>query len=310
MKILITGALGHIGSYIIRKLSIDFPNSKLILVDNLMTQRYSSLFDLPKNLNYKFIEADVLDINLSNILKDVNYLIHLSAITDATSSFEKSDKVENNNLNGTKRIALSCLENKVKLIHISSTSVYGTKKKLVDENCSLEDLNPQSPYASTKLLEEDFITNLSKNEGLNSISCRFGTIFGTSIGMRFHTAVNKFCWQAAMGLPITVWSTAYNQKRPYLDLNDSYNSIIHIIKNDIFDGEIYNVLTLNTTVKKIVDHIKEFVPELEIKFVNKEIMNQLSYEVSSKKFVSTGFKFKGKIREAISKTLNLLINKI
>ena len=66
MKILITGALGHIGSYIIRKLSIDFPNSKLILVDNLMTQRYSSLFDLPKNLNYKFIEADVLDINLSN----------------------------------------------------------------------------------------------------------------------------------------------------------------------------------------------------------------------------------------------------
>jgi nucleoside-diphosphate-sugar epimerase len=36
-----------------------------------------------------------------------------------------------------------------------------------------------------------------------------------------------------MGQPITVWNTAYDQKRPYLDLLDASRAIIHIIENDI-----------------------------------------------------------------------------
>ena len=30
--------------------------------------------------------------------------------------------------------------------------------------------------------------------------------------MRFHTAINKFCWQAVLGQPLTVWTTAKNQQ--------------------------------------------------------------------------------------------------
>ena len=71
--------------------------------------------------------------------------------------------------------------------------------------------------------------------------------------MRFHTAVNKFCWQAVMGQPITVWNTAYDQKRPYLDLFDASRAIAFIIENNIFDGRIYNVLTQNFTVRQVVD---------------------------------------------------------
>ena len=122
---------------------------------------------------------------------------------------------------------------------------------------------------------------------MKAVTFRFGTIFGVSPGMRFHTAVNKFCWQAAMGLPITVWSTAYEQKRPYLDLDDACNAIVHAIKKDLFDGEIFNVLTLNATVKEIVELIKEFVPDLKVEFVDSPIMNQLSYEVSTQKGTET-----------------------
>ena len=45
------------------------------------------------------------------------------------------------------------------------------------------------------------------------IILRFGTIYGVSSGMRFHTAVNKFCYQAAFNKPLTVWKTALNQKK-------------------------------------------------------------------------------------------------
>jgi nucleoside-diphosphate-sugar epimerase len=124
--------------------------------------------------------------------------------------------------------------------------------------------------------------------------------------MRFHTAVNKFCWQAAMGQPITVWRTAYDQKRPYLDLLDAARAFSFIIKNDIFDGRIYNVLTQNATVRQIVDTIKEFVPKLEVSFVDNQIMNQLSYEVSCTRFTDQGFTFEGNLRKSVGQTIAML----
>ena len=111
-----------------------------------------------------------------------------------------------------------------------------------------------------------------------------------------------------MGQPITVWTTAYDQKRPYLDLLDASRAIIYIIENNIFDGQIYNVLTHNSTVRQVVDNIKEFVPNLDIEFVDNRIMNQLSYEVLCDRFKSKGFIFSGNLKRGIKETIDLLKN--
>ncbi len=306
MKILVTGALGHIGSYVIRDLAVQFPNEEIIMIDNMMTQRFPSLFNLPAEGNYHFIEGDVTDMDLNTTFSDTSVVIHLAAITDAAGSFDRAEELEVNNYQSTVKVANACAETGASLIALSSTSVYGTQNDVVDEDCSEDELQPQSPYAKIKLKEEEMIAQLSKNKGLKAISCRFGTIFGASIGMRFHTAVNKFCWQAVMRQPISVWSTAYDQKRPYLDLFDASRAISHIIKNDLFDGEIYNVLTHNSTVRDVVDTIREYVPDLEIKFVDSKIMNQLSYEVLCEKFNATGFIPEGSLRRGVGETISLL----
>jgi len=306
MKIVVTGALGHIGSRLIRELPFSFPRCEILMIDNLLTQRYCSLFNLPKEGKYRFIEGDITKIDLSPHLQDAYVLIHLAAITDAAGSFDKRQEVENNNFKATQKVAEACIKGSTRLIALSSTSIYGTQKKLVSEECALDELKPQSPYAECKLKEEQLVTRLSKEQGLQSITCRFGTIYGDSPGMRFHTAVNKFCWQAAMGQPITVWRTAYTQKRPYLDLGDASNAIIHIIRKDIFDGQIYNVLTQNATVREIVDIIRIYVPTLEVQFVDNQIMNQLSYEVSNARFHSTGFETTKKLSETLKRQLELL----
>ena len=308
MKIIVTGAIGHIGSYVVRNLGVQFPKAEIVMIDNMMTQRYPSLFDLPAHGNYHFIEGDVSQMDLKSVFIGSNVVIHLAAITDAAGSIDKAEKLEANNYQSTLRVAKACIEVDACLIALSSTSVYGTQKDQVDENCSEADLQPQSPYATTKLKEEELISNLTNKEGLKAIHCRFGTIFGASPGMRFHTAVNKFCWQAVMGQPITVWTTAYDQKRPYLDLLDASQAIIYIIKNNIFDGQIYNVLTHNSTVRQVVDTIKVFVPNLEIDFVDNRIMNQLSYEVLCDRFKSKGFVFSGNLRRVIEETIDLLKN--
>jgi UDP-glucose 4-epimerase len=225
MKIVVTGALGHIGSYVIRDLAVQFPGAEIVLIDNMMTQRFSSLFNLPTLGKYRFIEGDITTMDLRPILQNAHAVIHLAAITDAAGSFDKASQLEANNYQATLKVAEACVEAGTRLIALSSTSVYGTQNEVVAEDCSPDELKPQSPYAITKLKEEQLITQLCKDKGLKAISCRFGTIFGSSPGMRFHTAVNKFCWQAVMGQPITVWSTAYDQKRPYLDLFDAARAL-------------------------------------------------------------------------------------
>jgi UDP-glucose 4-epimerase len=306
MKIVVTGAIGHIGSYIIRDLVVHFPGAEITMIDNMLTQRFPSLFNLLTLGKYRFIEADVTSTDLRPLLKGAYVVVHLAAITDAAGSFDKAEQLEANNYQATLNVAKACLETGARLITLSSTSVYGTQNDVVSEDCSHEELRPQSPYALTKLREEQLITQLCAEKGLKAISCRFGTIFGASPGMRFHTAVNKFCWQAVMGQPITVWSTAYDQKRPYLDLFDAARAITFIIRKDIFDGRIYNVLTQNATVRQVVDTVREFVPDLQVSFVDSKIMNQLSYEVSCDRFMSEGFTFAGDLRRGIGETIGLL----
>jgi UDP-glucose 4-epimerase len=309
-KILITGALGHIGSKLIKDLPKKLKKIEITMVDNLITQRFTSLFNLSQKNRYKFYELEVVSnkLKIEKLVKKNDIIIHLAAITDAANSFKNPELVKKNNFLSTKTIANLCANYKKKLIFISSTSIYGSQKETVDECCTKNELQPLSPYAITKLKEENLIKNLIKKKKLQSVICRFGTIYGYSPGMRFHTAVNKFCFQAVFQQDITIWKTAYNQKRPYLDINDAIKALAFIINKNIFDGEIYNILTENLTVNQVIDAIRKNIKTIKIKYVNNQIMNQLSYEVLNTKFKNKGFKFTGNFKKSIDRTIDILKN--
>ena len=305
MKLAVTGALGHIGSRLIHSLRPgDF--DEVLLIDDFSTQRYASLFALPDGVPFRFVEADVLKADLGKLLDGMDAVIHLAAITNAAQSFDIQEKVEQVNLHGTERVADACVGGGTRLVFLSTTSVYGTASDVVDEACPESELKPQSPYAKSKLAAERLLSELGKTRGLRFVACRFGTIYGTSPGMRFHTAVNKFVWQACLGEPITVWRTALDQKRPYLELGDAVRALRFIVERDLFDGEVYNVLTDNATVGSIVDVIRRHVPDLKVELVDSKIMNQLSYNVSPAKFRALGFEFRGELEQGIASTVELL----
>jgi UDP-glucose 4-epimerase len=305
LRIAVTGALGHIGSQLIRDLPGLLPDTELLLIDNLATQRYCSLFDLPSSSRYRFVEADILQADLTDLLAGQDVVVHLAAITDATSSFDQPEEVEEVNFVGAQRVARICGEMGAAFVFPSTTSVYGPQGDAVAEDCPDSDLNPQSPYAESKLRAEDCVRGMA-SAGLRAVIFRFGTIFGISPGMRFHTAINKFCWQAAHGLPLTVWRTALDQRRPYLDLSDAVRAVGHAIESEMFDGKTFNVLTLNASVRQLVDTIKTFVPSVSVEYVDTEIMNQLSYNVSSEQFERFGFSVEGDLTKSIRLTLERL----
>ena len=307
MKLLITGALGHIGSRLIQELKPD-DFSEVVLFDNLATQRYCSLFNLPARVPFRFVEADVCTADLERHFAGMDAVIHLAAITNAAGSFDMQDQVEKVNYDGTERVARACVAANCRLAFLSTTSVYGVQKEVVDEFCPLEHLKPQSPYADSKIRSERLLTQLGETAGLRFVSCRFGTIYGVSPGMRFHTAVNKFAWQACLGQPLSVWRTALHQRRPYLDVHDAAHALRFILKQDLFDRQIYNVLTDNLTVNDLVEELRKLVADVQVDLVDAKIMNQLSYRVANARFRALGFNFTGNYRQALAETVDLLRN--
>jgi len=305
LKILITGALGHIGSSLLRYLGKSNNIEKIYLIDNLVTQRYCSIYNLPDQTPYSFLELDLAKCALEDIPKS-DYIIHLAAKTDAAQSSKYEKEFYLNNLEASKKIINFTKKNNSKLIFASSTSVYGPQSELVDENCSDKELNPQSPYADIKLKEEKIISDILTVKNAYLI-LRLGTIYGFAPGIRFHTAVNKFCFQASLGHPLTIWKTAYEQKRPYLGLSDFNSAILHIIDNDLVNNQIYNLVSHNMKVREIVEIIKQKC-EVSINYVNHAIMNQLSYEVSNKRLSNTGYKFCSNIKNEIFEILDNLQN--
>lgn len=303
MKVIVTGGLGHIGSAFLHNAPALLPGSEIITIDNLSTQRYCSLFNLPKRLKHHFVEGDLRNADFDTLLPDAAAVVHLGATTDAAGTASNPNLIFENNLPSTKLLAEACIRHDVPLIFPSSTSVYGVQEGLVDEQC--ENLKPQSPYADCKIQEENMIREMGE-KGLRFCLSRFGTVYGISPGMRFHTAVNKFCWQAAMEQPITVWSTAMDQKRPYLGLKDACRFIADTIKYNRFDNKLYNALTDNFTVRNVIDTIRTFVPDLEIKYVDNMIMNQLSYEVSNVLAEKAGYAFEDNLHTCVGETISLL----
>ena len=78
MKLLITGALGHIGSRLIHGIQ---PGEfeKVVLFDNLSTQRYCSLFNLPKDVPFKFVEDDVCTADMVHYCDGIDCVISLGS---------------------------------------------------------------------------------------------------------------------------------------------------------------------------------------------------------------------------------------
>jgi UDP-glucose 4-epimerase len=304
MNLLITGGFGHIGSHIIANINKIKKIKKLYIIDNIDKNKPNSLFNIKKTkIKIYLLNRDLSKKDSLKSFPKVDIVLHLASMTDAEKSISLEKKIHDNNLGIFNNVVKYCESNSAKLIHISSTSVYGKLSGYLDEN--LKQLKPQTPYAKIKLEEEEILKKVKK---INYLSFRFGTIAGISPGMRFHTAVNKFCISAVLNQPIPVWTSALNQFRPYLSLRDAFKVIKFTIENNKFNNETYNVLTSNLTVKHIVKMIKIYKKNAKINYVKSKILNQLSYKINDNKFEKKFFKLKSNIQDDVKNTIKLFDN--
>ena len=129
MKILITGACGHIGSFLSENIYKIKDVSKAILVDNLKSNRFCSLFNLAKKNNLNFFMRDLNNLNALNDFNYVDVIIHCASMTNAEKSFRNKKEMFTNNLNCFRTVVDYC-KKKTLSLYIFLQLVYMASKQI------------------------------------------------------------------------------------------------------------------------------------------------------------------------------------
>lgn len=297
--VLITGACGFIGAYLIRHL----PEYDIVAYDNFLKQRYCSLLNLPPNV--QFIESSFIDIP-QRVLTDIDAVLHLGSLTNAVESMESELIFENLNVKLTRAFILKCKAAKIPLfIFPSSCSVYGYSTNEVFEDQS-KFINCQSIYAQTKIDIEQLLS-FYKDDNYKYLITRFGTVYGSqSLGIRYECAIPRASYNAQFGIKIPIWRESYKLKRPYLSLQDLTQALKILLSNEEYWNQTYNIVSTHKTYEEILDYIREIVGEIKEDWVDTPMLNTMSYLVNCDKIKKLGYIPHDDVKEEIRKTIQLL----
>ncbi len=122
-KVVVTGGMGFIGSHLTEKLLED---NKVTVIDNESTGKIENIKHLLDHKNLTVIKGSIVDLNLTEIFKDKDYVFHLAAIPSVPRSVKDPFSSNSSNVTGTLNVLIAARDTGVKkVIFSSSSSVYG-----------------------------------------------------------------------------------------------------------------------------------------------------------------------------------------
>jgi len=298
-KIVITGGLGYVGTELCKIYSGEARYKNIIVVDSkFVSERVKQLRDWGIN----FIQCDILDDKIRDIVKDADIVYHLAGVTDVAytkteSNVEKDRQIQDIGINGTLNI-LNSISDTCKIVFPSTHVVYEGFDSTKFDLTEYEDTKPVLTYAKGKVKSEQDIIGSNKNY----VILRFGSVYGYSTDtMRINIMPNLFSKIASQDGIISLFGGGV-QHKSLVNIIDVVRCLKYVGDHNI-NKEIYHLSNENMTVKEVALLCKEINPKVTIIETDDEIPN-LGYTISNKKLLSTGFKFlyniKDSIREMIS----------
>ena len=175
-KFLVTGAAGFIGSNLCEAiLSMGY---KVRALDDLSTGKQENIDMFLNNPNYEFVKGDIksLDVCMS-ACEGIDYVLNQAAWGSVPRSIEMPLFYSLNNIQGTLNMLEAARQKGVKkFVYASSSSVYGDEPNLPKKE-GIEG-NLLSPYAVTKMCDEEWAKQYTKHYGLDTYGMRYFNVFG------------------------------------------------------------------------------------------------------------------------------------
>ena len=260
-RVLVVGGAGYIGAHVCESLvSAGYEVRIFDDFSNGLRRRTDGIFK-------DVVVGDVLNREqLIAALSGVDAVIHLAAKKAVGESVENPLKYYQNNVGGILNLLAAMSAMKVKRLVFSSTAaVYSPNDKPAIEES--DPTVPLSPYGATKLLSEQIISNVSKAEGISSISLRYFNVVGSSrpeFGDNSKdNLVPKVFTAYRSGSKPEIYGDDYPTKdgtciRDYIhvaDLADAHLAALKEVENGIVD-EVFNVGSgTGYSVKEMLDQM-------------------------------------------------------
>ena len=305
MKSLVTGGAGFVGSNLVKKLVEQ--GDEVTVLDNFSIGKIENLSESINDI--QIIEGDVCDMNLvKELIPKNDKVFHLVAqcLVMCNSTPTLATDV---NLGGTFNICYATCKSHKKLIHISSSEVYGSCQiSPMAENHPTE---PQSIYGLSKLMGEQYVKFFNKYYGLRAVIVRPFNVYGPNHrNDQYAAVITAFINRLEKNEPLIIEGDG-EQSRDFTYVSDTVNGIL--LLSTLENGEVVNIGNgYATTINDLASTLLKIYGKEENKenviYTKPRINNVFKLESDIKLANSYGYKPTVSLEEGLIKYISWLRN--
>lgn len=238
-NILVTGAAGFIGSHLVERLAGMGAKIRAFVHYNA-ENRIGNLMHLPPEILRKIDirKGDLRDGRTVLKASDrMDLIFHLGAIISIPYSYDNPQGLVETNVMGTFNVLEVCLQNKCKLVHTSTSEVYGTARQ--DPMVESHPLQAQSPYAASKIAADKLVESYVRSYKVNAVTLRPFNTYGPRQSAR--AIIPAILSQALRGSTIRLGNI--RTRRDFTYVSDTVDAFVRIAQKRTPPGCVVHIGT-------------------------------------------------------------------
>lgn len=240
MKILLTGASGFIGEYLLKAIIHKFGASAVMALTSKPMANVNCL-----------IYASISNFSLEkNAFNDITHVIHAGAATPKDNNQTDNIDLAFGNIQYTKELLANSFPNLVRIINISTLDVYAATEFALSESAEID---PISLYGSSKLYCEKMVKAFCAQSTVSYLNLRIGHVYGS--GEEKYKKVIPIAMQNIIeNQPLEIWGEG-KDLRSFIFIEDVIEAIMNSVESAVGNIDINVVSGHAITIHELLDKI-------------------------------------------------------